>query len=134
MKKINLAFGLMLLACFLATGYYMASYFRPEHLNEITMRMQIRASHVYLLFIALLNLLAFRVELTPPGRLTTFFERTFRVMLIAAGCVAVAAFIFEHTGDLKDRKLTLTAVILSLASVMLVLLHGIVAARKAGAR
>ncbi len=47
MKKLNLYFGLTLFIGFLATGYYMAEYFKPEHMQNYVMRMQLRANHIY---------------------------------------------------------------------------------------
>jgi len=123
MKRANLIFGLVFLTGFLISGYYMAKYFRPAHMDELTVRMQIRASHIYLLFIALLNLIAFKCELTQANKSVVFVERIFRFLLIAAGCIAIAAFVLEHTGHLKERKLTLLSVVLSLASIVVILLH-----------
>lgn len=111
----------------------MAIFFRPEHQGDLTLRMQIRASHVYLLFLALLNLISFRVELTLENKTNMLFDRTFRFLLLIAGCVAIFAFLFEHTGVLKERKLTLISVIFSSTSVFFVLLNeaiGFLYARK----
>lgn len=130
MRKANLLFGIVLFLAFLGTGYYMSRYFKPEHLTDLTMRMQIRASHIYLLFTALLNIMAFTCELRGTGRARKFFDTAFRLFLIAAGTVALCAFAFEHTGDLKERKQTLLSVILALASVGFFLIHEILTAMR----
>jgi len=130
MRKANLLFGIVLFLAFLGTGYYMSRYFKPEHVTDLTMRMQIRASHIYLLFTALLNIMAFTCELRGTGRARKFFDPAFRLFLIAAGTVALCAFAFEHTGDLKERKLTLLSVILALASVGFILIHEILTAMR----
>lgn len=130
LKKLNLYFGLLLFMVFLITGYYMSNYFTPEHMDNLVMRMQIRASHIYILFISLLNIFAFKFDLKWHTKLSNALDILFRTLIIVSGIVAVFAFLKEHTGDLNKRSLTLYAVILSVTSVGLVLLNEFIHQRK----
>ncbi len=123
MKKINLYFGLALFVGFLATGYYMAEYFKPEHLDNHVMRMQIRANHIYILFISLLNIVSFKCDLKMNHKLSKHLNILFRMLMLIAGIIAVVAFLKEHTGNLGVRSWTLSAVILSVVSVGIVLIN-----------
>ena len=119
MKKINLYFGIILLIVFLITGYYINQYFKPQNINDLTARMQIRASHVYILFVAMLNMLAYTCTLTS-SKFSVYIDYTFRIILLSAGFVAFFAFLYEHNGNLEERNATLLMIILSLTSVLLV--------------
>ena len=118
LKKANLYFGLVLFIGFLVTGYYMKEYFKPEHLDNHVVRMQIRANHIYILFVSLLNVVSFKCELRMKS-----LDILFRTLILTAGVIAVIAFLKEHTGDLSVRSWTLLAVILSVASVGILLVN-----------
>ena len=126
MKNMNLFFGLTLFVGFLATGYYMAEYFKPEHLDNHVMRMQIRANHIYILFISLLNIVSFKCDLKMNHNLSKYLNILFRMLLLIAGVIAIVAFFKEHTGNLGIRSWTLSAVILSVISVGIVLINELV--------
>ena len=123
MKKINLLAGLVLIVLFLGTGYYMMGFFKPQHLEDLTMRMQIRASHIYILFIALLNILSFKCDLTLEHTISRYLDFSFRTLLLISGLLAIFGFIYEHSGDLSERTVTLFSVVSSLASVTLMLFN-----------
>lgn len=103
---------------FLITGYYIKQYFKPQNINDLTTRMQIRSSHVYILFVALLNMLAYTCTLTST-KLSVYIDYTFRITLLSAGIVSFFAFLYEHNGNLEERNATLLMIILSLTSVLL---------------
>lgn len=126
LKKINLYFGLTLFIGFLITGYFMKTYFRPEFFDNHVVRMQIRSNHIYILFISLLNVVAFKCDLRLDHRSSRFLDSLSRLLLIASGILAVFAFLNEHTGDLSVRTLTLFTVILSVASVGMLLLNELI--------
>src|SRR5688572_6643449 len=106
MKNVNLFFGILLFFGFLATGLYLKMVFKPEHLSDLAARMEIRANHIYILFISLLNILS--VDAYPEARtkLVRFMNLFSRVLLPAAGLLAVAAFFLEHSGTLTGRLFT----------------------------
>jgi hypothetical protein len=123
LSRMNLFFGLALFVAFLATGFYMGEYFKPSHLDDLQMRLQIRSSHIYILFISLLNILAFKVVLKEENLFSNFINSTFRILLVAAGIFSLFAFAYEHTGVISERILTLVTVIVSLTSVGLIILN-----------
>ncbi len=125
-KEINLCFGLTLFIGFLISGYYMENYFKPENIDNLVMRMQIRANHIYILFISLLNVVAFKCDLKFNNNIARYIDVMFRTLMIASGILAIFAFLKEHTGDLNVRNLTLYSAFLSLASVGLVLLNELI--------
>ena len=122
----NLIFGILLFIAFLITGYYMNAFFKPEHLNDFEQRLQIRSNHIYILFIALLNITLSMCRNKKVNKLISYLDLSARAVIALAGIVALFAFCFEHTGEISDRTLTLIAVILSLTSIGLLLLTKIV--------
>lgn len=126
LKKLNLVFGLLLFISFLATGYYMKTYFKPEHVDMPVMRMQIRANHIYILLMALLNVISFKSNF----EYTKYLEIGFRVLLVVSGILAVMAFFIEHSGDLDKRSYTLYSIILSVAAVGFFLLDELMSWKK----
>ncbi|MFA4795648.1 hypothetical protein [Leptospira kirschneri] len=121
MRKLNLLTGAILLGIFLATGLYMKFVFRPEHLADTTARMEIRANHIYILFIALLNLLSFPFQTPSTTTLRKWSIGISRTMFVLAGILAVVAFFREHSGVLQGRIFTFSSVLLSLSAVLLML-------------
>ena len=121
MKKINLYFGLILFAVFLLSGYYLKAYFKPQHIAYLPLRMEIRANHIYILFLSFLNIISFKCELTQGKKVSSVLDSAFRVLLIVSGMVAIYAFMYDHNGDLIGRKVTLLAAVLSLSSIVLFL-------------
>ncbi len=79
--------------------------------------MQIRANHIYILFISLLNVVSFKCELKTKYNLSKYLDILFRILILTAGVIAVIAFLEKHTRNLNVRIWTLSAVILSLVSV-----------------
>ncbi|TDM00034.1 MAG: hypothetical protein C4K58_01955 [Flavobacteriaceae bacterium] len=125
MNKYNLYFGLLLFVCFLCSGFYLEEYFKPQNIQNLTLRMEIRANHIYILFVSLLNVLSFKCDLSK-GKLTPFFEFAFRIMLILSGIVAIYAFMYNHHGNLLKRDWTLLSVVLSLSSIAIFLTNELI--------
>lgn len=123
MKKLNLYFGLLLFVLFLLSGYYMEEYFKPQHIDHLALRMEVRANHIYILFIALLNMLAFKCEFSKVTKASDYLEMSFRMALVLSGLVALYAFIYDHSGMLTGRYETLASIILSLTAVAIFLIN-----------
>lgn len=117
MRKVNLGFGFFLFFVFLCTGFYMKMVFKPEHLLDTTARMEIRASHLYILYISLLNILSYNSYSISHKKQVKILNELSSLLLIFAGLLGVSGFLMEHGGTLTDRKLTLLAAISSLAGV-----------------
>ncbi len=121
-NKYNLVFGVLLFVVFLITGYYMKEYFKPEHLNYVDQRLQIRSNHIYILFVSLLNIAISICHFDKTRKVISYLDLSLRVLIVFAGIVAFLAFCYEHTGEISNRNLTLATVILSLLSIGLLLL------------
>jgi hypothetical protein len=119
MKKLNLLFGILLLVLFALSGQYMQHVFKPEFENELVMRMQIRASHIYILFLSALNVMSFLVDLK--GK--KWLDYIFRNALIVSGTLSFLAFWTDHTGLLTERSVTLWMVISMLVGMGAMLIH-----------
>lgn len=118
LRKIHLAFGLILLVIFPLTGAYLR--YRIPHLMEQSdrLRFSMRANHVYILFSALVHL-SLGVYLRSMA--TKWMKRLQTVasaLLIQASGMLVAGFFFEPKLSL-DRPVTLIAVVMSLVGVLL---------------
>lgn len=121
MKYINLVFGIILLLIFLATGVYLKTIFKPEHLTDLAARMEIRANHIYILFISLLNILSVDSYPESKQKVIRFTGVASRVLLFASGILAVVAFLTEHSGQLTGRLYTFYSVLASLVAIGLFL-------------
>ncbi|TGK06627.1 hypothetical protein EHO59_00340 [Leptospira semungkisensis] len=114
LRKLNFSIGLILLIAFPITGLYMQYYFRPEHLTEMTARMEMRANHIYILFVSLLNLLSFTSLISYSSRFAKSLDFISRILFLTAGVFSFIAFLKEHTGTLKGRWFTFLCVLSSL--------------------
>lgn len=122
MKRWNLIFGLVFFLLFLLSGQYLRHVFTPEHLDQLVQRTQIRSNHIYLLFIALLNLLASRIEVRPTQQWQGYAEFLFRSLLVLAGLFLIVGFWYEHDGDLQHRQWTRYGLFTTLGAVVVFLL------------
>lgn len=121
MKKINLSLGILLLILFVFSGQYL-NMIDSKHLMDNVSRMEIRANHIYVLFVSLLNILSFPVVQKAQHIVIKSIDVLFRVLLIASGIFSVLSFWFEHDGNLQNRGLTFYTVLFSLIAIGLVLL------------
>jgi 4-hydroxybenzoate polyprenyltransferase len=126
MRIYNLYFGLILLIVFFASGYYLKEYFKPQNINHLSLRMEIRANHIYILFISLLNIISYKSELSKGKNWTVYLDISFRLLLMFSGLIAIYAFLFDHNGDLIGRKATLSSVVLSLSSIVVFLANELI--------
>ena len=126
MRKYNLYFGLILFVIFIISGYYLKEYFKPQNINNLTLRMEIRANHIYIIFISLLNIISYKSELSQGKNWTIYLEYAFRMLLMFSGLVAIYSFLFDHNGDLIGRKSTLLSVVLSLSSIVIFLANELI--------
>jgi len=126
MKSFNLIFGALLLFIFLLTGIYLRYLFRNEHLSDLTVRMEIRANHVYILFASLLNILSYKVEFSNRINWIKIVERLFRSGLIISGVLFLIAFVTDHRNSITDRYVTFYAVLFSLIPIVAILINEII--------
>jgi hypothetical protein len=95
MRRFHLIFGIAVLLVFLLTGQYMARY--RDHLQGMAdlPHMLFRSRHIYILLAGLIHL-ALGTYLTrqPPGW-RAILQVAGSVLISAASCLLVAAFIYE---------------------------------------
>ena len=123
LNKLNLTFGIILLIGFFISGLYLKYYFKPNHLNQLLMRSQIRSNHIYILLIAALNIISFKIKIDEKIKGKKIINSIWRTSLIIAGIFFVLGFFMEHTGEISKRGLTLIGAIFTLISVGFFLLN-----------
>jgi hypothetical protein len=117
MRYFSLLTGIALFALFLYTGQWMEEY-KKFHAENVTARMGIRANHIYLLFIALLNLMSFQVK-KYKGKISNIISNVSRSLFVTAGILIAAGFFQENDGILENRMLSYFAVWTSLIALIL---------------
>ena len=123
LNKLNLTFGIILLIGFFISGLYLKYYFKPNHLNQLLMRSQIRSNHIYILLIAALNIISFKIKIDQEIKVKKIIDTIWRTSLIIAGIFFVLGFFMEHTGEMGKRGLTLIGTIFTLISIGFFLLN-----------
>ena len=116
MKKMNLYFGFLLFVIFLFTGYHMVSSILPQYTEDTYIHMANRADHIYMMFIALLNIILYKCIFTNSYKL---FEPLSRILLIVAGICSITGFFAESITPLNERMITPSAVGLAFLAVVL---------------
>ncbi len=121
MQVAHAVLGLGFVAVFLATGVYMRRTFPGAFEQDPGMRMMFRATHVYILFASLLNLLAAAVPPPPLAPSGSAARRRLAgagsVMLLLAPPLLTLAFFVEPAPGRMSRLYTLSAVVLALLGV-----------------
>lgn len=118
MRRMNLYFGLLLFLVFLGTGLYLKFIFKPENLMNLPARMEIRANHIYILFIALLNIFSYGVRPKVAESAAATTVNAMRGFLMVAGIFSVVAFFTEHSGTLTERRFTFYSIVLSITATV----------------
>ena len=113
--RVFLWSGLLLLVFFFITGIYMQDDFNRLHGGDQVIRYLYRASHIYLLFAALVLLLcATSTPPTPGPRLRHMMADT---LVLTGSLVLVVAFWIEPAGKMESREITLLALLSLLVGV-----------------
>lgn len=118
-RKLLLAFGLILFAAFLLTGWHLMEVVRPSHVEDPGIRMMARASHIYLLFSSLLILAAALVDGDFGPRWIRFSVKLGQVLVALAAFPLLVAYFTEHERFGLPRLWTLAGCILSLIGTLL---------------
>ena len=117
MRKAHLISGLLFFALFLASGRHMGQVL-PAFSGELDgLRMMYRASHVYLLYASLLNLLA--GAYWHPVSLRRRTQLLASCLLLLSQPVLGLGFLLEPALNLAGRPYSLAGAILALAGVTL---------------
>ena len=117
MRKAHLISGLLFFALFLASGRHMGQVL-PAFTGELDgLRMMYRASHVYLLYASLLNLMA--GAYWHPVSLRRRTQLLASCLLLLSQPVLGLGFLLEPALNLVSRPYSLAGAILALAGVTL---------------
>lgn len=130
-RKCLFILGLFLLFGFAMTGQYLEHVLRPQYGEDEAHRMMARASHLYLLFISLMLMLAslIPVPVSQIGCATTArlgVDWRVRLMgmgyalMVASSGLLIVSFFREHSGSLSDRILAVYGCMSALASGLLI--------------
>lgn len=117
-RKIQIAYGIALLIAFALTGQYLMRVFVPRHAGEIHLRMMARADHIYILFLALLNLLHARIESPAGPGWRARAAGLARIISMGAGLFFLGRFFLPPTEPIFPRMGVLAGMILVLISVL----------------
>ena len=119
MRRLHLLFASVFLLLFVASGLYMKNVLPPFN-NELDgARMIYRASHLYLLFAALLNLLAGAHWQTLSNRLCSQMQVMGSTLLLSSLPVLGFAFLLEPSQHWVMRPLTMAGCWLALLGTLL---------------
>jgi hypothetical protein len=135
-RKSLFIFGIVLLFVFVLTGQYLEHVLRPHYGDAAAPRMMARASHLYLLFISLMLMLASLIPFPmrrPPKTSGTRATLTWTAILMGIGYgllaassgFLIASFFLEHSGDLDNRMWALVGCISALAGGILIVVGAI---------
>lgn len=119
MRRLHLIFASVFLLLFVASGLYMKNVLPPFN-NELDgARMIYRASHLYLLFAALLNLLAGAHWQTLGNKLCSQIQVLGSTLLLGSLPVLGLAFLLEPSQHWVMRPLTMAGCWLALLGTLL---------------
>lgn len=122
MKKfaiLHFVIGLVFLILFLLSGVYMSQNFPELYSGREEIRMMYRATHIYILMSALLNLItgSYLLNLKNPNFV--------KIRVVASGLIYITpvlfsiAYIYEPPAYLIDRPITFWTVLCLFSGVML---------------
>lgn len=117
MKKINWYGGLFLLVLFALTGQYLRGVTIPAEHNESLFRMMLRANHIYILFVGLVNILVSRCAFN-----TRVFQNLAQSFFVMCGVFVVFAFLLETDGDLEHRMFSFLTGITALIGILFLII------------
>jgi hypothetical protein len=119
MRALHGVVGLAFVAIFLATGVYMRSVFPAAYHDDAGMHMMFRATHIYILLLALLNLI---VAAHWRPRQASWRRRTQIIgslCLLIAPALVTASFFLEPAPQRFNRPLCLLAIALAFVGTLL---------------
>jgi len=129
MYRAHIIIGVTFVIIFLGTGVWMRMNFPDAWRNDEGLHMMFRAGHIYILFSALLNLMAAirrpsSVSLVEPRRWTwrAAALRLGSCLLLIAPAVLLAAFVSELAPHAFDRPLSRLGVIMGAVGALLIAL------------
>ena len=118
LNQIHIALSITFILVFLGTGVYMLSGFPELYRGREEIRMMYRATHIYILFAALVNLLVGQAIGEQEHR-SKYLQWLASALLILTPFMLTAAFFIEPSGYLIERPISFFAVIFLFAGSLL---------------
>ncbi len=116
MKRIHLCWGAVAFMGFLATGYHMKTLFTETWPGGDAQRLMHRSAHVYIVFSAMLNVVA-GLLYRPFTGWRSIAQRISSVALLATPTLFGLAFFLEQPSEDMKRDYVLPGVALSIVSI-----------------
>jgi hypothetical protein len=115
----HFAIGIIFFALFLITGAYMIFNFPGLYDGREEIRMMYRATHIYILMSALLNLITGSYLLQSDNLNFLILKKMASLLILLAPVLFFFAFIFEPPEYLVERPISYWGVVFLLVGVML---------------
>ncbi|GJQ21599.1 MAG: hypothetical protein HBSIN02_19540 [Bacteroidia bacterium] len=123
MKRAHISTGILTLLAFLGTGMYMRVNFPELYGDREAIRFLFRANHVYILFSALLNIMAGMIQHSPQqSGVLQKGDVPGSIAVLLSAPVFIAAFFLEPPEASPMRPVTTAAAFLALVGVVLLVL------------
>lgn len=119
MAIAHLIVGGVFLVLFLLTGVYMLDQFPELYKNREEVRMMYRATHIYLLFAALLNLLSWQQFKSSPFVFGGNVRSLASVLIALSPLILFVAFCLEPASYMIERPIGFWGVVCAFVGVML---------------
>jgi membrane protein implicated in regulation of membrane protease activity len=116
--KTHLLVGLLALIIFLLTGAYMRWRLMPLMEASDRLRFSLRGNHVYILWSALLNLIAGAYLRVAPSGWRAKLQLTGSLLIMLSSAIVIIAFFHESKAS-PERPITLLAMITALTGTAL---------------
>jgi len=118
-KRAHIFVGLIFFVLFLLTGAYMIFTFPELYAGREEVRMMYRATHIYILMSALVNLMtgSYLCNVKKPSFLN--LKRLASLLILVTPVLFFIAFMFEPPDYLIDRPITFWGVVFLFIGVML---------------
>ncbi len=121
MKKLHLITGLLFMVIFLLSGQYLSNVVGPFEGDLTAQRMMYRASHIYILWAASLNIFLGCYWVPFSGKYVKLTQRFASLCVLSSQPVLLAAFLIEPAVLSADRGFTLLGCGLLLIGTIFVL-------------
>jgi hypothetical protein len=119
LAKVHFIIGISFLGLFLLTGAYMILNFPELYDGRDEVRMMYRATHIYILMSALLNIMTGNYLLQSSSASFLLVRKLASVLILITPIIFFAAFIYEPPEYLVERPVSFWGVVFLLAGVML---------------
>lgn len=117
--RAHFLIGTVFFVLFLLTGAYMANSFPALYHGREEVRMMYRATHIYILMSALINLMAGNFLLQTTQLNLPRLRKIASLLILVTPILFCVAFVIEPPAYLIDRPVTFWAVISLVVGVML---------------